>query len=234
MTPKRRLIVGIPLLLAVAAVAVFGMRWGLGSLELWRASQAFDALPDSAPSEPEAVSAAFERVRGHLDRARALRGDHPDQLDLEGRLFYREALILAPLGAERFALLDAAIDRYRAALLERPAWPYFWANLAVAKAERGIFDGEFRRALRRAVETGPWERPVQLEVIRIDFTEQRRIDRQSRRLVDEVIERALRIQPNEVLRLARQFGQLPRVCGLATDERLQARCARWLDAGGTG
>ena len=108
----------------------------------------------------------------------------------------------------------------------RPMWPYFWANLVVAKSEWGIFDQEFRKAVKRTVETGPWEPRIQLMLIRVDFIEQQRLDRRSRDRIDEMLKRALQVQPREVLSLASDLGQVIRVCDMPEAESLESRCLR--------
>ncbi|MBT8061602.1 MAG: hypothetical protein KJO85_02900, partial [Gammaproteobacteria bacterium] len=110
------------------------------------------------------------------------------------------------------------------ALKVRPGWPYFWANLAVAKAERGIFDGEFRKAIRRTVETGPWEPRVQLQLIQVDFIEQQRLDRRSRQYIEQMLGNALQTQPLKVFDLASDLEQLARLCTMNEASVLASQC----------
>ena len=105
-------------------------------------------------------------------------------------------------------------------------WPYTWANLVVAKADWGIFDQEFRRAVRRTVELGPWEPRVQLLLIKVDFAEQGRIDRRSRELIDGILQNAILNQPLAVINLAARWRQLSRVCSQFEDEALLLQCRR--------
>ena len=116
------------------------------------------------------------------------------------------------------------MTHFREALELRPAWPYFWANLALAKAEAGIFDEEFRLAVERAVETGPWERQVQLQMVRLDFVESDRIDPQSRALIERLLQNAAQTQPLQVMALADSYEQMVRICGHITNPRLDRRC----------
>ena len=161
-----------------------------------------------------------------LDRAMLLDPRNPDILDQHGQYLYWQAMNLADAGFERGELLEQAVAQYRQALTIRPLWPYTWANLVVAKAEWGIFDQEFRHAVRRTIETGPWEPRVQLQLIRVDFAEQNRIDRRSRERIDGMLQSAVLVQPEAVVNLALRWRQLPRVCPLIEEEKLLERCRR--------
>ncbi len=231
MPRKHRYLVGVPLVILLAGVAFFSMRWGLASLDLWRASQIMEQLV--AGELPLArQQELLDRGMAHLDKAQRLNGDHPDLFDKRGQFLYWQAMTFADAGLERGALLERAVEEYRKALAMRPAWPYFWANLVVAKAEWGIFDREFRLAVRRAVETGPWEPRVQLQLIRVDFAEQQRLDRRSREHIDSMLERALQTQAGQVLALAERWRQLPRVCAHFTGENVPRQCRRLQASGG--
>ena len=218
--------IGIPLVILLVGVAVFAMRWGLASLDLWRATEVMAQLvSENLPAGSKSL--LLDRGMRHLDNAQRLGGDHPDLFDMRGQFLYWQAVNFADAGEQRGALLSQASEQYRKALAMRPMWPYFWANLVVAKAEWGIFDPEFRRAVRRTVETGPWEPRIQLQLIRLDFIEQQRLDRRSRERIDGMLRRAMQTQPAKVLDLAADFGQLPRVRALLERDRLNWRCARY-------
>ncbi len=218
-----RLKIGIPLVIALVALAVYSLAWGLASLDFWRATQIMAQL-DSDEAPIEAKRELLARGMQHLDNAQRLGGDHPDLFGQRGQLLFWQALHLSQAGKDRSALLSQASEQYRKALAMRPLWPYFWANLVVAKAEWGIFDLEFRKALRRTVETGPWEPRIQLQLIRLDFIEQHRLDPQSREHIDGMLIRALQTQPAAVLGLAVDLGKVPRVCGMSEAEHLIQQC----------
>jgi len=225
MKRSTRLKIGLPLVLLFITLGTFSLRWGLASLDLWRATETMKLLV-SADGSIQSKVALLAQGMTQLDRAQELGGDNPDLFDKRGQFYYWQALNLANVGRQRGALLEQASEQYREALKMRPLWPYFWANLVVAKAEWGIFDQEFRKAVRRTVETGPWEPRVQLMLIRVDFIEQQRLDRRSRERIDEMLKRAVQIQPREVLRLASSLSQLPRVCAMPEAEHLQTQCQR--------
>ena len=224
MKRRQRRFIGIPLVIVLTALAVFSLRWGLASLDLWRATEIMHQLISSeAPMRSKSV--LLEQGMQRLDHAQKFGGDHPDLFDKRGQFYHWQAMNLAVVGRDRSELLSLASEQYREALKMRPLWPYFWANLVVAKAEWGIFDQEFRQAVRRTVETGPWEPRVQLQLIRVDFIEQQHLDRRSRERIDEMLQRAMQIQPTKVLELARDLGQLQRVCGLIEKGQRNWQCA---------
>lgn len=223
MKRRNRLLIGIPLLGVLALVAVVAMRWGLASLDLWKARQLMQQVHTGGLA-PEAnidlVQAAFR----YLDEAQRFDSNNPDIFDQRGQFLYWQAINTAEAGSARFGLLEQALEQYRASLRLRPMWPYTWANLVVAKAESGVFDKEFRNAVRRTAETGPWEPRVQLQMIRVDFAEQERIDQRSRATIDTLLQGAVKIQPLAVLQIAARWQQLPRVCGLFEDTSLPPQC----------
>lgn len=224
MRRRNRYLLGLPVIALLCTLAIVSIRWGMASLDLWRAAEILEQL--ELPDVPlDSKRALLQRGFGHIASARSLGGGHADAYDRQGQFLYWQAMNLADDWEARNRLLDEAAEQYRQALKVRPTWPYFWANLVVAKAERGIFDGEFRKAVRRTVETGPWEPRVQLQLARVDFLEQQRLDRRSREYIDQVIRNALKTQPLKVYRLAADLQQLPRICAMAGAEVLQNHCA---------
>jgi len=224
MPDHKRWFIGIPLLLGLALLAVFALRWGFASLATVQADRIMGRL-EIAERAGQPELAGYEQALALLNRAEALRGEHPDQSDLRGQLLFWRAVNYESFGPERAAALDAAVDQFRAALKQRPTWPYFWANLAVAKSERGIFDEEFSRAVRLATEYGPWERSLQLQMTRLYFHEGRRMDEDSRNRIVGLMRNAARTQPQRLLSLADDFRQMQLICGLIEDDRYASRCA---------
>jgi hypothetical protein len=224
---KSRPYVGIPLIILLVVLAVYSMRWGIASLDLWRATKVMEKLASNDIPLQSKVE-LLEQGMKQLDHAQKFGGNHPDLFDKRGQFYYWQALNLAEVGEERGELLSQASEQYREALKMRPLWPYFWANLVVAKAEWGIFDQEFRKAVRRTVETGPWEPRVQLMLIRVDFIEQHRLDRRSRERIEVMLQRALQVQPQAVISLATELSQMPRVCGMFKQDSEPRQCAPYL------
>ncbi|NND43879.1 MAG: hypothetical protein HKN58_01050 [Xanthomonadales bacterium] len=221
----KRIMVGLPVLVLVGVLAVASARWGVASLDTWQASRVLEQLLTAREFDADRA-ALLERGLGFLDDAERRAGPHPDVHDRRGQMYYWAAMNQADAGLERGQMLERAAEEYRASLALRPMWPYTWANLAVVKAEAGIFDREFRTAVRRTVETGPWEPGVQLQLIRVDFAEQQRLDRQSRALIDTMLVRAAQRQPDRVARLAARYGQTARLCGMPQFASELSACKR--------
>lgn len=231
--PTRRWLIATPLIIMVAAIGVLSFRWGLASLETLEASRTSARLLRSVRPNEQA-RAQVQRAMDHLDRAHDLRGRHPEQSDLRGQLLHWEAVRFASAGRERGEALATAAGHYRDAIAQRPAWPYYWANLAVAKSEWGIFDEEFARAVERATATGPWEPRVQLQLIRMDFVEGDRLDEQTRQRIDGLLHNAVRIQPARVMALADHPSQVARICALLEDRLFERQCRPYRDSEAAG
>jgi hypothetical protein len=225
MKRANRLLIGVSLVIAIAALAVLSMRWGIASLDLWKARQAMQQMR----TEQMTLDARIELVQtalARLDKADSYNPGNPDVMDQRGQFYYWQAMNTTSAGHDRGEMLEKVVGQYRQSLAIRPMWPYTWANLVVAKADWGIFDQEFRRAVRRTVELGPWEPRVQLLLIKVDFAEQGRIDRRSRNLIDGILQNAILNQPLAVINLAARWRQLPRVCSQFEDEALLSQCRR--------
>lgn len=115
------------------------------SMEEWNASK----HPPSA-AEAESVAHRFGIAR-FFDAA------DPASHENLARLSLVRAGLPAVLPAAKRLLLLAGLAQIRSAIRLRPVSPYSWTILLRLKRELGEFDAEFRFALQRAVELGPWE-----------------------------------------------------------------------------
>jgi hypothetical protein len=168
--------------------------------------------------------AAIANAQDRLDRALSRFPGHPDYLDLQGHLLELKANRPGVVGAEREALLEAAAARYRASLSARPLWPYGWARLLGVKDRLGQVDSEFKTAMHRAAETGPWEPRVQLQIIQSGLRHWDQLSRTERELLKSRSADAMKMRPREVFELARRYGRPDIVCPMAAD---QPQISRW-------
>ena len=228
LTLYRRWLVGLALLTAALLTGYDALNWGLGSLDTVRAARVATRLAASPSADTDDL-VKFERAMAWLNRAEGRRGALPDQSDLRGQLLYWRAIHFAEPGPERGEGLAEATREFRRALAQRPAWPYFWANLALAKAEAGLFDEEFDRAVRRVYETGPWEPQLQLMMIRLGFVEGSRVGPESRALMDRLMVNAVQTQPLQVMALADSPSQMAQICEVIDNPALERRCAPFLE-----
>ena len=162
-----------------------------------------------------------------IDLALRLFPRHPDYLDLAGQIKELKATQTGVLGKKRRDLLESAADYYRNALAVRPLWPYGWANLLSVKDKLGQVDMEFKIAMRRAAETGPWEPPVQLELLTVGLRHWEQLSGFEKDLVRAKTKDALRVQPRKVFLLVQSFGRPDLVCDESLDYlRIKQWCSR--------
>lgn len=81
---------------------------------------------------------------------------NPRYKELRARLLVMQTPYL-PNNKEVLASLEEMIGLHRAAIQERPQWPFSWANLAFMKGIKQEFDHEYRQALSEVVSFGPYE-----------------------------------------------------------------------------
>ena len=188
-----RALTGLAALAALAALSVPASQRGAADLVAFGARHGLDraGLP---------TVEASARARQRLERAIELDGGNPGHHEYLAR-WYEHA------GAYRQAL-----GHFRTALEARPAWPYAWANVARVKLRLGELDGEFDSAMRQAARLGPWERGVQLEVVRIALEADRRFAPETRRAALGMMSNALMRNEREVAALAVRSGRLDLLC----------------------
>lgn len=216
---NKRLLVIIPLVLGLLFIGLLTVRWGLASVYQWRSEQVMDQLSRLRVTEP-AYSDALRQGYDYIAKAQKLAAYHPELDDLKGQLLTFDGRQLAEVGDDPQYLYEEAAISYRRALEKRPLWPYTWVNLVTVKASLGQFDQEFRRALRRTIETGPREPRVQLQLLRVYMVYQDRLSFRVRESLEQVKEMALGSQPVKVIDLAAELGQLWIVCPYLTSDQL--------------
>lgn len=188
-----RALIGLAALAALAALSAPAFQRGAADLVAFGARHGLDraGLP---------TVEASARARQRLERAIELDSGNPGHHEYLAR-WYEHA------GAYRQAL-----SHFRTALDARPAWPYAWANVARVKLRLGELDAEFEHAARQAARLGPWERGVQLEIVRIALEAERRFSPETRRTVLRMMSNALVRNEREVAELAVRFGRLDLLC----------------------
>ncbi len=145
----------------LAFVLISAIRAGLSDLLEMNASRSMNAW-QSARRMPS--SDQLEAVAKQLDIALFLTRSDPKSHENMARLRLVRAKLSGENPAEREILLRAGLSEIRTAISLRPISPYSWVILLVIKRDLNEYDGEFRLALNRAVELGPWE-PLLLPVL---------------------------------------------------------------------
>lgn len=108
--------------------------------------------------------------------------------------------------------IQNALDVYRKLIRLRPAWPYYRADFAVAKARAGELDAQFEQALLDAMRLGAWEKDVLDKVARLGWLYRSRFGSALQSEIDMNLARYVSAYPWDVIRWGHQEGHLPQLC----------------------
>ncbi len=86
-----------------------------------------------------------------------------------GQLYEWIAYTLSLPVDKQKSMLRAKLQ-YKRAVAMRPTWPHAWANLAYSKMMCGEFDEEMEKAIRAALQYGPWDKGVQRKIAFVVFS----------------------------------------------------------------
>lgn len=150
---SRRIAAAVVALLGLV-LAYAGVRYGSDSLARRDAQDALVAESGGIASQSSGAA------RARLDRAIEASPGDAELRELRARWLLRDAL-QATDAAARNRAGEAAVADFRAALAERPRWPYAWSGLATAASFAG---GDAAPAAREALRFGPHERRVAAEL----------------------------------------------------------------------
>lgn len=193
-------------------------------------AQSAQSQPAAGPVDQEAVDDAEARLQLALESF----PDNPDYQVLAGRLKELRVRQTGIVGKERDSLLYAAAAHYRQAIVLRPLWPYSWSNLLGVKDQLRAVDAEYRLALRRSVELGPWEPRVQVQALESGLRFWDQLSHSERALIQDLLGDAITNQPRQVFEMVRQFGRPDLLCPLDTGQpQILAWCKPWRDRSGT-
>jgi hypothetical protein len=205
--------------LVVAAAAGVGIALAVTALRMARADWLFSRSTLSmAEWSAKDVRPDFESwLAVRDDLARAVQLEPRDPRSLEG-LGVLHAGRDAPVGNDRSGFQEQARDYLRRAAATRPTSPYTWANLALVKYRLGETDGEFRNALRQAVNYGPWEWEVQAIVADVGLAMLPELAPEERSLVETMVMNGMKRNPAEMLRISQRRGSLSLACRMLERE----------------
>ena len=119
---------------------------------------------------------------------------------------------------------EQAVILYRQLIRKKPVWPYYRANLALAKARVGELDREFEIALEQAVLTGPWEKDVMKIVATLGFVYQDWLSPQTNPLISRNLERWVTLYTWDALKVAAQYGQSVKACSFLSEPEKYSLC----------
>jgi hypothetical protein len=192
-------------ILALAALTVTALRWGMADAELSQASremarwEADGALPDMD---------SWLEVRSTLLAAQRHETGSPTLEEALARLHAQR--YQGNAGAEVFQ--QQALEDFQRAAVQRPASPYTWASIALARYRLGLTDAPLQRALANATLLGPWEPEVQFIVADIGFALWDELPDAQRKEVLETAVRGMKRNPDNMLRIAAKRARLELVC----------------------
>jgi len=203
-SPKRWLL-ACGAILALAALTVTALRWGMADAELSQASremarwEADRALPgrDSWLDVRSTLLEAQRRETGNPTLQETLARLHAQRHDGND-------------GAEVFQ--ERALEYFQRAAVQRPTSPYTWASIALTRYRLGLIDAELQRALANATLLGPWEPEVQFIVADIGIALWDELPDVKRNEVLETVVKGMKRYPDNMLRIAEKRGRLGLIC----------------------
>lgn len=202
----------IVLFVLLVLATVQAARLGISGLIVELARYEVDAW--TASRKPQAM-AAVTRVAGYYADSLDFVADNPWALEGLGALdLARVRLSRVPQEAHGFA--RDARTRFRRALHQRPATPFLWANLALAKLYLDEVDEEFFAAIRYADALGPWEPRSQQVVLFVSLAAWERLDAAGRQAVARVIERGAVHNALKMFEIVKIYQRLDLVCQLSS------------------
>ncbi len=210
--------------IAIAASLVLGTLAWVALTHAWadlRAAQAHVPLWAFIKGTRTLTAEEWALAEERLQQALALDPGNPSIMEDLGLLEMNRALAARPRAA---AGLERAVDYLRRSLRARPASPYAWGNLALAKSWLGALDAEFLHAIERAATLGAWEPEVQLTLDNIGFRTWDRLPPASRETIRQTMRRSLKRQEQVLFDMAAFFGRMDVLC--ATPEIQRAKLAK--------
>ncbi|GAA3535910.1 hypothetical protein [Zobellella aerophila] len=145
------------LLLSALALSVIGGQMLLAGVWQYQTDLFLDDWAQKGRQpEPLAWMVAEQAAQGAVAIYPVANGDYLDRL---GRVYDWQQLS-EPIGSPLAkASREQAVTAYRTSLQARPNWPFSWNQLATAKLRQGELDDEFKQALEKGFNLGPW-RPI--------------------------------------------------------------------------
>lgn len=145
--------------------------------------------------------------------ALSLTPENPDYLSLLGNLYEWRVARQALDSPELIENYHKALDYYQQALAKRPAFAFYWANIAVVKSILGEVDEAFYLAVDRALILGAWEPGVQLKIADATLRVWYLLDDHGWEQTVNNIERGLVSNAPTIMKKAKQVQVLNKLCG---------------------
>jgi len=185
-----------------------------------------------ADSFSEAEWQAIENSVMQANRMMPGNPQYPEALGLLNQL--KLSLFANELSIEEMdAYANTAKDYFQKAVESRPTWPYYWGNLALEDYRGGTYaTDEYSQALANASRFGPWKNDMQRLVMDLGSETWEFLSPGTKREFILNVERGLHRQPENTVRIVRDYGALPKLCEASdvlleiTLPKLQTLCSQ--------
>ena len=175
----------------------------------WRAS-------DSMPSLDQ-----WLKTRDRLAAASRMSGGAPVMEEALG--VWHAQRLMSGAGSQVFQ--DQALQHFKASLTVRPTSAYTWANIILSKYHLGQIDRELFLAMDQASALGKWEPWVQWVLVDIGLALWDESSEKTRSLTTGALERGMKRQKEEMVKLIRKRGRLSEACAALPSFEEQFGCA---------
>jgi hypothetical protein len=132
--------------------------------------------------------------------------DNPDYLTTAAVLTHRKA-VAYQADTEQFATLNReALQQYQHLLTLRPSWAPAWASIIAIKYDLWEYDEVMRSAIHNAARLAPWFKVNQHIILQAGYHGWPFIDDETREVVNQTLDRAMQLQPEETIILSLDQG----------------------------
>jgi tetratricopeptide (TPR) repeat protein len=149
---------------------------------------------------------AWQEVSDSLQRALRFDPDNPEYLNSKATLYLYKGRLYERQSQQAEEANREALSLYRHLVTLRPAWPLYWAGLINIKYSLWEVDEEMQEALRNAARLGPLFKSNQKIILRAGFHGWPFIDIETKEAVNDILQRAMQIQPEQIIKQAIEQG----------------------------
>ena len=182
------------------------------------ARPAIDFLETKRFEEYAISRSDWQAIEINVQYANDLMPGNPQYLEALGHLHRLSLSLFANdlTNEELEAHAGTSRTYYRAAVANRPTWPYYWGNLALEDYRRGRYSTEgFSRALANTARFGPWKNDAQRLVLDLGGDTWEFLSGEAQRQYVLNLERSLHRQPENTLQIVNEFNLWPDLCRVA-------------------
>jgi predicted Zn-dependent protease len=198
MPATARLVVAVPVLVALAWFAFWAFRLGASESAVYRVGSEMITWRIQPRRE------TLDWVKADLNEAVSRDPNNPSLQEMLGRV--------SLAGSRGEAAADEAMRRFINALEQRPTSPFTWVSLVEALYHKGDTGERFQLALRRAAEIGPWEPEVEQTVANYGLAVWDDVSPSSRSAIERLVANGMVRNAAEILQISARRGRLGVAC----------------------